>query len=46
MIQIPDPIFGQILSVMGYPFVTVAPDSATDTKGYDLELSSKQIKDL
>ncbi|HZJ68854.1 MAG TPA: hypothetical protein VFD28_02470 [Candidatus Eisenbacteria bacterium] len=46
MITIPDSTFGQILSVLGYPFVTVAPDSAENTKGYDLELSSKQIKDL
>lgn len=46
MIQIPDPVFGQILSVVGYPFVTVAPDSIDDTKGYDLELTSRQIKEI
>ena len=46
MIQIPEPIFGQMLTVLGYPFITVAPDSAENVKGFDLELTSKQIKDF
>jgi len=46
MIQIPDPIFGQMLTVLGYPFITIAPDSAENVKGFDLELTSKQIKDF
>ena len=46
MIQIPEPVFGQMLTVLGYPFITVAPDSAENVKGFDLELTSKQIKDF
>lgn len=46
MIEIPEKVYNQMLTVLGYPFVTVAPDSAEDTKGYDLELTSKQIKEI
>lgn len=44
MIQIPDSIFTQIMTVMGAPFITIAP-TGEDPKGYDLELTVDQIKD-
>jgi len=44
-IQIPDEIFTQIMTVMGAPFVTIAP-SGSDVKGYDLELTTDQIKEF
>ena len=43
-IQISDSIFTQIMTVMGAPFVTIAP-TGSDPKGYDLELTVDQIKD-
>jgi hypothetical protein len=44
-IQIPDETFNQIMSVMGAPFITIAPPGA-DVRDYDLELDSDQIKDI
>ena len=44
-IQIPDEIITQIMTVMGAPFVTIAPEGA-DVKKYDLELDIAQIKEF
>jgi len=44
-IKIPKDIFDQILSVVGCPFVTYAPDNE-DPKDYDLEINEEQIKNI